>query len=425
MSMDSPRELPLLIEGIETETDWFFFDHFNMHLSRVLSLFTERNNPFKGNCSFVVQIFLPLLIQLEILLPMATTHRGLMHSILCLSGAHLVAKEPNERFAQRQYYHFDCAVNNLRTDLCVKERIEGDDPAVIDDPTVAQVLVLCLKSICAGEINGEYRPHLDAAKTLIKDQPSRNPEFRSFLLEFFVYHDVSNSITSMDRPSLLMSEDFQMPEFIQPEAGIFLGVADGLFVALSRARKLRDTVRARRKAEMKPVVDYQILTDAASIDHTLRSWVCQQPPDTPRYMAAFLYRQCAWVYLQRTIMPSRPNPRLQSAVDEGLMYLRELPEDSSTMSIVLMPLFILGVSAFAPEQRPDIQKAFADLQAYSNLGNIKYAKMTVEKVWELMDAGDEKSWDWEAVMGNMVSDIELKHNLAVVANTIDRAGIFW
>ncbi|KAF2435999.1 hypothetical protein EJ08DRAFT_691893 [Tothia fuscella] len=384
MSIDRPRELPLLIEGIETETDWFFFDHFNMHLSRVLSLFTDRQNPFK-----------------EILLPMATTHQGLMHSVLCLSGAHLVAKKPNERFAQRQYYHFHRAVNNLRTDLCVKETAEGDDPAVIDDPTVAQVLVLCLKSICAGETNGEYRPHLDAAKTLIRDQPSRNPEFRSFLLEFFVYHDVSNSITSMDRPSMLMSEDFQLPEFIQPEAGIFLGVTDGIFLALSRARQLRDKVRARRNVDMKPIVDYQILTAAAQIDHTLRTWVCQQPTDTPRYAAAFLYRQCAWVYLQRTIMPSHPNPRLQEAVDEGLVYLRELPEDSSTLSVLLMPLFILGVSAFVPEQRPHIQKAFADLQAYSNLGNIKYAKMTVEKVWELMDAGDEKSWDWEAVMENM------------------------
>jgi hypothetical protein len=49
MSIDRPRELPVLIDGIETDTDWFFFDHFNMHLSRVLSLFTERNNPFKGS----------------------------------------------------------------------------------------------------------------------------------------------------------------------------------------------------------------------------------------------------------------------------------------------------------------------------------------------------------------------------------------
>jgi len=149
---------------------------------------------------------------------------------------------------------------------------------------------------------------------------------------------------------------------------------------------------------MKPIVDYQILNDASTVDHTLRSWICQQPPDTPRYTAAFLYRQCAWVYLQRTIMPSKANPRLQEAVDEGLMYLRDLPADSSTMSILLMPLFILGVSAFDPDQRPDIQKSFADLQAYSNLGNIKYAKMTVEKVWELMDAGNDDSWDWEAVM---------------------------
>jgi len=384
MSMDRPRDLPLLIEGIETETDWLFFDHFNMNLSRVLSLFTERNNPFK-----------------EIILPMATTHRGLMHSILCLSGAHLVAKEPNERFEQRQHHHFDCALRNLRTDLTPKERVEGDDPAVIDDPTVAQVLVLCLRSICAGEINGEYRLHLDAAKTLINTQPSRNPEFRSFLIEFFVYHDVSNSITSVDRPSILMSDDFHLPEFLQPDASIFMGVADELFVALSRARKLRDVVRSRRNAGMKPVVDYQILNDANAIDQTLRNWVCQQPPDTPRYIGAFLYRTAAWVYLQRTIMPSKANPRLQDGVDEGLMYLRAIPENSSVMSITLMPLFILGVSAFTPEQRQDIRKSFGDLQTYSNLGNIPYAKKTVERVWELMDAKDDRSWDWEAVMKTM------------------------
>lgn len=385
MSFDQPRDLPLLIEGIETDTDWFFFDHFNMNLSRVLSLFTERNNPFK-----------------ELLLPMATTHRGLMHSILCLSGAHLVAKEPNERFEQRQRHHFACAISNLRTDLAPKEPVEGGDPAVIDDPTVAQVLVLCLRSICAGETNGEYRPHLDAAKNLIKTQPSRNPEFRSFLIEFFVYHDVSNSITSMDRPSILMSDDFPPPEFMHPEASNFLGCADGLFLALSRARKLRDIVRSRRTAGMKPAVDYQILIDANAIDQTLRSWVCQQPPDTPRYLGAFLYRTAAWVYLQRTIMPSKPNPRLQAGVEEGLKYLRELPADSSMMSILLMPLFILGVSAFAAEQRTAIQKSFADLQAYSNLGNIPYARRTVEKVWELMDLGDDNSWDWEGVMKTMV-----------------------
>ena len=63
-----------------------------------------------------------------------------------------------------------------------------------------------------------------------------------------------------------------------------------------------------------------------------------------------------------------------------------------------MPLFLLGCSAFDPEQRPEIETAFAALQEYSNLGNIPYAKEVVETVWQMMDAGDEESWDWETII---------------------------
>ncbi|KAF2402550.1 hypothetical protein EJ06DRAFT_345205 [Trichodelitschia bisporula] len=384
-SVDRPRELPLLIEGIETELDWFLFNHFNLNLSRVLSLFTDKQNPFK-----------------EILLPMATSHRGLMHSLLCLSGAHLSSRDPDKRFEERQSHHYDCAVKNLRTDALLDRNAKGDETAIIDDPTVAQTLVLCLRSICAGEVQGEYRVHLDAAKHLICTQNSRNQEFRAFLIEFFIYHNVSNSVTSIDRPSVLMMEDFQLPQFmIQPEAGVFLGVVDGLFGCISKIRQLRDRIRTRREQNLKPWVDYQILADAQMIDSNLRSWHSGQPVDTPRWTAAMLYRQCTWLYLHRTIQPSTPNAQLHMAVDEGLEYLRELPEDSSTQSIMLMPLFILGCSAFQQEQRPEIQRAFDSLEAYSSLGNIKYAKRIVERVWELMDEGSESSWDWETIIKDM------------------------
>lgn len=74
------------------------------------------------------------------------------------------------------------------------------------------------------------------------------------------------------------------------------------------------------------------------------------------------------------------------------------------MSIMLMPVFLLGVSAFAEEHRPDIEKAFEDLQAYSNLGNIKPAKDVVKKIWEMMDEGDEDSWYFEKVQHDMGLD---------------------
>ena len=336
---------------------------------------------------------------------MAMDHSGLMHSLLCLSGAHLTFKDPKPDFEDRQQHHFSRALENLRSEVGDKMQLieGGGEKKIIEDPTVAQTLVLCLKSICAGEVHGEYRPHLDIAKHLIKTQHSRNQDFQSFLVEFFVYHDVSNSITSMDRPSLLMMEDFQLPQFmIQPEAGMFLGVLDGLFGCLSKIRQIRDRIRDRNKAGLKPAVDYEILCEAQQIDAALRAWQCEQPVQTPRWTASMLYRQCSWLYLHRTIMVSKPNETLRQAVEEGLSYLRELPTDSSTQSILLMPVFLIGCSAFEEDQRPEIRQAFDNLQAYSNLGNIKYARRIVEKVWELMDADDDSSWDWESIIKDMV-----------------------
>ena len=332
---------------------------------------------------------------------MATAHPGLMHAVLCLSGSHLVAKEPSERFEDRQEHHFNRAIQHLRTDVSARPQVEGGDAVIIDDPTIGSVLLLCLKSIAAGETEGQYRPHLDLAKHLVQTQPSRNPEFRSFLFEFFIYHDVSNSITRVDRPSILMDDSFQLPDFATPEEAMFLGVADGLFVSFSQIRQLRDRVRARREREIRPIVDYMILKDAQVIDQKLREWDSHQPEGDPKRILAYLYRQSAWLYLHRTIMPSIPNPQIHDAVEEGLHFLRALPPDSSSMSILLMPLYLLGLSAFKEEQRPDILKAFDDLQSYSNLGNIKHARAVVERVWQMMDAGDEGSWDFERVQSRI------------------------
>lgn len=70
---------------------------------------------------------------------------------------------------------------------------------------------------------------------------------------------------------------------------------------------------------------------------------------------------------------------------------------------MLMPLFMLGISAYHEEQRPDITKAFETLHNYSSLANIKNTEKVVARVWELMDSGDEGStWDWEKSMADMV-----------------------
>jgi len=111
------------------------------------------------------------------------------------------------------------------------------------------------------------------------------------------------------------------------------------------------------------------------------------------------------VYLYRTIMPSEASPKILNAVESGLEFMRLLPEQSGTQSILLMPLFLLGCAAFDKDQRPEISQRFRGLHEWSSLGNILPAHKVVQEIWSLMDAGDEEAtWDWERLMVQMGFD---------------------
>ena len=396
ISFAIPRSLPVLVDGIETEVDRRFLDHFVYDLSGVLTLHDNNSNPFK-----------------DLLLPMATQHKGLMHSLMALSGSHIIAREPEPAFNERQLYHFDAAVTTLNADIKLAINSDRDTHGLlVEDPTVASTIVHCLICICKGSTNGEYRMHMNGARQLINSRQSSNPEFREFITEFFQYHDVCNSLTTLDRRPLVVddNDDRSLPNFvinpaIQPGAGAMIGVLDGLFKFITDITALRDNIRSRKDAGQKPLVPYESLARAVNIDVGIHAWDPAQEPNTPRWIAAQLYRQCTWVYLYRTIQPSKPSPKITAAVDDGLEYLRIMPPGESTQAILLLPVFILSCAAFQENQRPDLEKAFDNLQAYSNLGNIRIARQVVRRVWEMMDSGDERSWDWEGIMTDMGIDL--------------------
>lgn len=386
-----PRSLPLLIDGIETEVDRRFLDHFVYGFSRVLTLINDDSNPFK-----------------EILLPMATQHRGLMHSLMCLSGSHLSGLDPEPKLKERKYFHFHHAIQDLKDNINASSSSKGSDKEnglLVEDPIIASTIALSLNTICEGETNGEYRPHMDAARYLLLSQQPRNEKFRQFIVEFFQYHDVSNSLTSLDRRPNLLHNDLHLPNFVPgASAGMFLGVFDGLFNYISQVTQLRDRIRERFNEGYEPAVDYQTLSEAVSIDTAIRSWKTSHEPETPNWYLAQLYRQSTWVYLYRTIRPSRPSDKIAQVVDDGLGYLDQLPQDAGAFSIVLMPLFLLGCSAFLPEQRERITQGFENLKSYSNLRNIEPAFKVVTRVWEVMDTRMEDSWDWERIIHDMKMD---------------------
>jgi hypothetical protein len=396
-----PPSLPLLVNGVDGAIDQLFFQHFTCNVSKVLSV-NDYQNPF-----------------LEHIVPMSMSHAGLMHSLLSLSGSCLVAKSPNINWewAERQSHHSGQAMGLLSKDIA-NVNTKTDTDALVSDPSIAQTLILCLETVCSGDRTGLYRVHLNALKAMLTQRKHSfpNEQLRQFILEFLLYHDYSASITAADYPldqrSIDLMADFHLPSYMLPgpqlstpqaaaSNGSLLGVLDGLFGFISRIRALRDKIRARRALGLHNWWDDPIINDAFAIDNALRDWTCAHPPESPRYAASLLYRQSAWIYLHRTIQLSRPSAAFKQAVDEGLAYLRMLPDtpDGSTQSILLMPLFLLGCAAFEAEQRPAISEAFERLREWSGLGNIGYAREIVGQVWGLMDEGrEEETWDWEGII---------------------------
>ncbi|SLM41225.1 Zn(2)-C6 fungal-type DNA-binding domain [Lasallia pustulata] len=399
------RDLPYLIDGIENDIDRRFLAHFITDISGRLTIHDDGSNPFK-----------------DLFLPMAHEDKGLMHSLMSLAGLHLLAREPEAALRERQQHHFSEAQSILIADVERADSAQTGDnypEGTLDDPTMAATIVHCLIYICEGTTKGEYRPHLDAVRRLMPISRSRNPEFQQFLYEFFRYHDVANTITTLDvRHHVQLNAwpfvtgstgsgnypKFALQPVIEPGAGVLIGVLDGLFEVITKITILRDIIRERRALGQKPAVDYQIMMWAVDIDAAIHAWDPAQLPNTPRWVAAQLYRQCAWVYLHRTTTASRPSPKMTAAVDEGLEYLRVMPPGESTQAVILLPLFLLGCAAFEQRQRPDIEEAFARALEYSRFGNIMVAKQVVKRVWEMMDTGDEKSWDWETIMKDMDID---------------------
>ncbi|EWC46647.1 hypothetical protein DRE_04134 [Drechslerella stenobrocha 248] len=408
--------LPALIEGVESQIDRKLLSHFVETVSSVLSKFGDEKNPFK-----------------EILLPLAIDNSGLMHSMLCLAASHLARTDPSIKNAQ--YHHKDVAIGILRRGL---NSLGHQDDSVIDDSTVATTIVLCLEAICEGDTTGAHSHHMNALNSVAqkmneraraKDVEPRELEFARFFIEFFRYHLVLDGVTNMSRgPSTFNFEPFaEAPPFMLPTANpevinqhlpdddmdkgmtatTLIGLLDGLFVNISRITSLRIVIRQRKADGVSPTIDEVMLGQAVEIDQEVRSWKPTQAIlSYSRYCYAMLYQQVTWIYLFRTVQRSLPDHRIRNAVDEGLKCLTSVPMDESSYSVLLMPVFILGCAAFDMEQRPEITKVLEEMQA-AGLQNAIHAQKVVNKIWELMDEGNETSWDWERIIYDLDYDFLL------------------
>jgi hypothetical protein len=240
----------------------------------------------------------------DILLPLAIQHLGLMHSILALSstnieyeepyGQALLAKHPDvsvESLNERAQYHKDEAWKDMK--IAIQQEKEGIAPANAPSIRYGQMLCLVVRSIAEGKVNGEHRIHLRAYQKLIREKPPDEGPFMEFIEEYFQFNIGLDDIISLPEGPLrrsAISDDWNLPSVIQPEAARLLGVQDGLFFLLSKITSIRNTIRSNMEQEIEPIVDYTSLYRAVKIDAGIREWHPLLPAGDSRELAGLLYK---------------------------------------------------------------------------------------------------------------------------------------
>ena len=398
--------LPPVITGVETTGDKMFFHHYIYRLSSIFTVEAEQDSAFKS-----------------MLLPMAAQHAGLMHSILALSSKHIDYRSPYgiqflkehpdvdvETLEQRSQYHEERAFQELNADI--ERNVEGDKCPVTIPTIYGQMLCNVLQTLSNENPRGEHRVHLQAYKSMIQQYVPDDSEYSKFIHEFFQYHICADELIRLppSNASIVVSDEWNLPSTVlQPAAVRLLGVSDGLFLYMSKITNIRNKIRQNMELGVDPVVDYTSLYRAAEIDAGIRDWTPAWPAGDSRDLSAMLYRQMMWVYLWRTIYPPNSttwklDPRIKEAVNGGITLLKLFGPRDPSQTLVLAPAFVIGCAAFEPEQRQPIRDAIAVVKSYMEYKNSDTALQVLEEVWRLMDAKDERSWDWQAIAHDMGID---------------------
>jgi hypothetical protein len=161
---------------------------------------------------------------------------------------------------------------------------------------------------------------------------------------------------------------------------------------------LRHHVRPRRLSNA-VWNDHIFFNDAYCIDSILRSWISRYEPGHLQYPASILYKQCLWIFFNRSIQASESTAAFRHMVDDGLHFLRTFENElgaTGDRSVLLVPIFILGSTSFYAGQRQEIWTSLNRLDPSYSIDAVMHAAKSLERIWEMMDDGRVGStWDWE------------------------------
>lgn len=103
--------------------------------------------------------------------------------------------------------------------------------------------------------------------------------------------------------------------------------------------------------------------------------------------------------------PPHHDARISLAVDESLAILDTFKPSDAVQTLLLVPCFVIGCAAFAPEQQERVRVAVRTVRGYTGLRNCDRVAEVLEEVWRLMGRAEwARVWDWQGLARSMGLD---------------------
>lgn len=320
----------------------------------------------------------------DLLLPMANSHVGLAHSILSLAGAHFVLSSHDSRFRDRLNHHSTQAIELLSADLMNLNHT--DETISVGEPVVAQLIIMCLWSRYLDDHGLCYEFHLDALKSLVGGSSCFDAAFMGFFVEFTLYHDVLHSITSPPYTSILSRPCSALPHTIDREKkSVYVGIYDGLFMHLVKLVCLREKGAKKMNDDATVISEKEVQAEIRSIAQDLSTWQIQLRGGPPRSRLLSFWRQCVTLLLHTVSPHAVVDTEIDIVIHDCVQYLHELPQNASELSVLLMPLYILGISVYDRPYRAEISQAFMRIFKHNGMSHVMKARATVLQKWAAED----------------------------------------
>ncbi|KAE8446358.1 hypothetical protein EG329_012107 [Mollisiaceae sp. DMI_Dod_QoI] len=180
------------------------------------------------------------------ILPLAHADSLVMHSVLALSGAHLIHRANNDNLRYATWTHYALAIRGLKESLTKIRKV------ILDEAEVAQMLaatlLLCHIEAVSGNVHGAIFHHLRASRhfalALLKKSKAQFVDgHRAFLIELYAYLALVSNVTlnlgSIDR-SIPFDGFLSSLESIgeNKSFGPMFGCAHGIFQLIPRVCQL-------------------------------------------------------------------------------------------------------------------------------------------------------------------------------------------